>query len=101
MAAPVPRGAENEIADPATSKANVIDKAPPIIAKHGGRLLGRTNEITVLRAADPPLKRFVLIGFDTAQHAKDWYHSDDMKSITGYNEQHRKGRAFVVEAASR
>jgi uncharacterized protein (DUF1330 family) len=76
----------------------ILDRAPRVITKHGGRFLVRTNDITVLRAADPPLKRFVLIAFDTVQQAKDRYHSDDMKGINRYNEQHTKGRAFADAA---
>lgn len=37
------------------------------IRKHGGHFVVRTNDIVVLRAADPPLKRCVIIGFDNVQ----------------------------------
>lgn len=90
----------SDVGDPATFKENVLDKAPDAIKKHGGHFVVRTNDITVLRAAEPALKRYVIIGFDSAQQAKAWYGSDDMKGINAYNDQHTKGRAFVVEAAS-
>jgi uncharacterized protein (DUF1330 family) len=89
----------SDVGDPAAFKANVLDKAPEAIKKHGGHFVVRTNDITVLRAGDPPLKRYVIIGFDGVQQAKAWYGADDMKGINAYNEQHTKGRAFVVEAA--
>jgi uncharacterized protein (DUF1330 family) len=89
----------SDVADPAAFKANVLDKAPEAIKKHGGRFVVRTNDITVLRAADPPLKRYVVIGFDSVQQAKAWYDAADMKDINTYNEQHTKGRAFAVPAA--
>jgi hypothetical protein len=54
--------------------------------------------ITPLRAAEPVIKRYVIIGLDTAQQAKDRYASSDMKNINTYNEQHTKGRAFLVDA---
>lgn len=91
----------SDIDDVAAFKTNVVEKAAGLIEKNGGRFLVRTNEITVLRAADPPIKRYVLIGFDSVQQAKSWYASEDMKAINAYNEQHTKGRSFVVEAESR
>ena len=90
-----------EVDDMAAYKTNVIEKASPVVEKHGGRLLVRTNNITELRAADPPIKRWILIGFDNVQQAKSWYASEDMKPINAYINQHSKGRAFVVEAESR
>ena len=91
----------SDIDDVAAFKTNVVERAAGLIEKNGGRFLVRTNEITVLRAADPPIKRYVLIGFDSVQQAKSWYASEDMKAINAYNEQHTKGRSFVVEAKSR
>jgi uncharacterized protein (DUF1330 family) len=88
----------NDIGDPAGFKTNVGDKAPDIVKKHGGHFLARTDNVTPLRAAEPAIKRYVIISFDSAQQAKAWYESSDMKSINAYNEQHTKGRAFLVEA---
>src|SRR5262245_55824645 len=88
----------NEISDPAGFKTNVSDKAPDIVKKHGGSFLARTDIITPLRAAEPAIKRYVIIAFDSAQKAKAWYESSDMKDINAYNNQHTKGRAFVVDA---
>ena len=92
--------AYSDVGEPAAFKANVLDKAPEAIKKHGGRFLVRTTDITVLRAGDPPLKRYVIIGFDNAEQAKAWYNGDDMKGVVAYNAQHTKGRAFIVPAAA-
>jgi uncharacterized protein (DUF1330 family) len=54
----------------------------------------------VLRPGDPPIKRYIVIGFDNAQKAKDWYNSQDMKNLNEYNNQHTKGRAFIVDAVN-
>ena len=89
----------SDLGDSATFNSTVAERAPEIIKKQGGHFLVRTNDITVLRPADPPLKRYVLIGFDSAQQAKDWYNSSEIKPINSYNEEHTKGRAFLVEAA--
>jgi len=90
----------NDISDPAGFKTNVGDKAADIVKKHGGHFLVRTDKVTPLRAAEPPIKRYVIIGFDSAQQAKAWYESNDMKPLNTYNEQHTKGRAFLVDAVS-
>jgi uncharacterized protein (DUF1330 family) len=89
----------SDTGDAAAFKTNVLDKAPDAVKKHGGHFIARTNEITVLRAAEPQLKRYVIIAFDDVQKAKSWYGSEDMKAINSYNDQHTKGRAFIVPAA--
>jgi uncharacterized protein (DUF1330 family) len=88
----------SDFGDPAAFKASVGEPSPAVIKKHGGRFLARTDTITVLRAADPPLTRYVIIGFDDVQQAKTWWNSEDWKPIRSYLDQHTKGRAFVVEA---
>jgi uncharacterized protein (DUF1330 family) len=88
----------NEISDPAGFKENVVLRAPDIVKKAGGHFLARTDKITVLRAADPPLKRYVIIAFDNVQQAQTWYSSEDMKGLNSYTDKNTKGRAFVVEA---
>jgi uncharacterized protein (DUF1330 family) len=50
--------------------------------------------------AEPAIKRYVIIGFDNAEKAKAWYDSADMKQLNAYNEQHTKGRAFMVDAVT-
>jgi uncharacterized protein (DUF1330 family) len=85
-----------DLGDPAAFKENVLDKAVPTIAKHGGTRLVGTNDFTILREGPTPwaLKRYVLIAFDNVQQAKAW----DMKAANAYVDQHTKGRAYVVEA---
>jgi uncharacterized protein (DUF1330 family) len=79
-------------------KVNVVDKAVPLIKKHGGTFLVATNEVTSLR--DPALKRLVVIAWDNAQQAKDWYSSDEMKDVRAYLDQHDKGPFALANAAS-
>jgi uncharacterized protein (DUF1330 family) len=91
-----------DVGDQKAFMENAGNKAPPTIAKHGGRFIIRTNEFTVLREGPTPfpLKRYVVIGFDSVEAAKAWYNSDDMKAINGYTDQHTKGRTYVVPAYS-
>jgi uncharacterized protein (DUF1330 family) len=60
----------SDVGDPAAWKTNVADPAGLLIAKHGGRFIIRTNEVTALRANEPPLKRLVVIAFDNVQQQR-------------------------------
>jgi uncharacterized protein (DUF1330 family) len=89
-----------DVGDQNAFTENVGNKAPPIVAKHAGHFIIRTNEFTVLHEGPTPfpLKRYVVIGFDSVQQAKDWYNSEDMKGINAYTSQHTKGRTYIVPA---
>jgi uncharacterized protein (DUF1330 family) len=75
-------------------------QAPAVVTKHGGHFIVRTNEFTMLHEGPTPfmLKRYVVVGFDSIDHAKAWYASEDMKGINAYTDQHTKGRAYIVPA---
>lgn len=88
----------SDFGDPAAFKANVGEPSPAVIKKYDGRFIARTDTVTVLRAADPPLTRYVIIAFDDVKQAQAWWNSDDWKPIRTYLDQKTKGRAFVVEA---
>ena len=88
----------SDFGDPAAFKANVGEPSPAVIKKYDGRFIARTDTVTVLRAADPPLTRYVIIAFDDVKQAQTWWNSDDWKPIRTYLDQKTKGRAFVVEA---
>jgi uncharacterized protein (DUF1330 family) len=90
-----------DVGEPAAYKANVLDKALEPVKKYGGQFIVRTTEITSLRplpAGEPPLVRYVIIGFDDAQQAKTWYGSEDQKAINAYVNEHTKGRIYLVPA---
>jgi uncharacterized protein (DUF1330 family) len=88
----------SDFGDAAAFKTNVGEPSPGVIKKYGGRFMARTDTVTVLRAADPPLARYVIIAFDDQTQAQTWWSSDDWKPIRTYLEQKTKGRAFVVDA---
>jgi uncharacterized protein (DUF1330 family) len=92
-----------DVGEPAAYKANVLDKALEPVKKYGGQFIVRTTEITSLRplpAGEPPLVRYVIIGFDDAQQAKTWYGSEEQKAINAYVNEHTKGRIYLVPAFS-
>ena len=87
-----------DIGDPAAYKANVVEKAAPEIKKHGGKTIVASNNVTTLR--EPALQRLVIIAWDNAQQAKDWYGSDEMKVPRAYFEQHSSGPVALADALS-
>jgi len=91
----------SEISDRNAFKGEVVDKAPAVVKDAGGHLIVRTEKFTPLRAGDPPfpLRRYVIIAFDSVPQAQAWYVSQAMKGINASVERLTKGRAFVVEAA--
>src|SRR6266581_5670759 len=91
----------SEISDRTAFKDEVIDKEPAALKAAGGRFIVRTEKFTPLRAGDPPfpLRRYVIITFDSVPQAQAWYNSEAMKGINASIERLTKGRAFVVEAA--
>jgi uncharacterized protein (DUF1330 family) len=88
----------SDMGDAAAFKAAISNKAPAAIKKGGGHFIVGTNDIIPLRAANPPIKRFVILSFDSVQQAKTWYGSDDMKSVNEFNEAKTKGHSFIVAA---
>jgi len=88
----------SDFGDPAAFKTNVGEPSPAVIKKYGGRFLARTDTVTVLRSADPPLTRYVIIAFDDVKQSQTWWNSEEWKPIRTYLDQKTKGRAFVVEA---
>src|ERR1700741_1016046 len=74
--------AYSEISDPdAFQKA--LTKAPSAIKDSGGRLIVRAEKFTVLREGTTPfpLKRYVIIAFDSVQQAQAWHDSPVMKEV--------------------
>ena len=88
----------SDVGDAAAFKTNVGDPSPDVVKKYGGHFVVRTDSVTVLRPEDPPLKRYVVIGFDSVDQAKAWWNAAEWKPISTYLEQHTKGRAFAVQA---
>src|SRR5690242_10720901 len=88
-----------ELGQRAAFNANVAVPFPLVTRAYGGRIIARSDDVAVLRVEDPPLTRYVIIGFDNVERAKAWWASDQWKPMRNYLEQHTKGRAFVVRAA--
>jgi len=51
-------------------------QVPDNIEKHGGRYLARGGEVSVVEG-DQPVRRTVVLEFDSLEKAKGWYYSED------------------------
>jgi uncharacterized protein (DUF1330 family) len=84
-----------QINDPATFKT-LLPKAPRTVAEFGGHIVTRTDKISALDGVAP--ERFVIIGFDSVQKAKDWNDSPAQKEVSDIRRKSTKSRSFVVVA---
>jgi uncharacterized protein (DUF1330 family) len=82
----------SEITDPVGFKALAAKATPEILAGYGGKYLVRSQNITAVEGVAP--KRFVIIAFDTPEHAKAWAEQPDPRAIRAKT---TKSRSFIVE----
>ena len=82
----------SEITDPEGFKALAAKATPEILAGFGGKYLVRSQNITVVEGVAP--KRFVVLMFDTPEHAKAWSETPDTRAIRAKT---TKSRSFIVE----
>jgi uncharacterized protein (DUF1330 family) len=86
--------AEVQIQDPATFK-EYADKVAATLPPFGGHYLARNGKITSVEGDAPKL--FVIIGFDSAQKAQDWYDSPAYNAIKQIRFNSAKTRLFITE----
>ena len=82
----------SEITDPEGFKALAAKATPEILAGFGGKYVVRSQNITAVEGVPP--KRFVMIAFDTPEHAKAWADQPDPRAIRAKT---TKSRSFIVE----
>ena len=82
-----------DITDPETFKT-LLPKAPAAMAAFNGQFITRTEKITALDGTPP--KRFVIIGFESVDKAKDWNASAAQKEINDIRGKSTKSRSFIV-----
>jgi uncharacterized protein (DUF1330 family) len=82
----------SEITDPEGFKALAAKATPEILAGFGGKYMVRSQNITAVEGVAP--KRFVIIVFDTPEHATAWAEQPDPRAIRAKT---TKSRSFIVE----
>jgi uncharacterized protein (DUF1330 family) len=87
--------AEVEVTDPAALK-QYGEKAPQIVASHGGHYVVRGGDVQALEG-EPPKGYIVVIGFDSVKKAREWYDSPEYSAIRSIRQGATKSRIFIVE----
>ncbi len=84
-----------KINDPATFKAEVVDKAAAAMANTGGKYVIRTDKITAFDGTPP--QRYVLIQFDSPEKAQAWKNSELQKAVDAARMKSTDSLSFMVE----
>lgn len=86
----------SEITDPDVFKT-LLPKAGPAMQAFNSQFVVRTEKLAALDGAAP--KRFIVIGFDSAEKAKAWNDSAAQKEVNDIRIKSTKSRSFIVDAA--
>lgn len=84
-----------DITDPEGFKAIPPLAGPEMLTPFGGRYIIRTDKITALDGTPP--KRFVVISFDTVEHAQAWKASESSKKVDAIRDKTTKSAQFLVD----
>jgi uncharacterized protein (DUF1330 family) len=84
-----------DVTDPEGFKAVPPLAGPETLTPFGGRYLIRTDRITALDGTPP--KRFVVIAFDTVEHAQAWKASESSQKVDAIRDKTTKSAQFLVE----
>ena len=87
-----------EIID-AEAYAEFVKKSAEAIAAHGGRALVRTSDIEAIQG-DWPLKRLVILEFDSLGAAKGYIKSAEYAAIDDLRRRATRASIVVVEGAA-
>jgi uncharacterized protein (DUF1330 family) len=87
--------AEVEVTDPAGMQKYGA-KVPETMAPFNHRYLVRGNKIQALEG-EPPRGGVVVIAFDSAEKAREWYDSPAYAAIRPIRQSAAKSRIFIVE----
>jgi uncharacterized protein (DUF1330 family) len=87
--------AEVEVTDPATLQ-KYGEKAPQIVASFNGHYVVRGGKVQALEG-EPPKGYVVVIGFDSAEKARECYDSPAYAAIRPFRQSSAKSRLFIVE----
>jgi|SRR5580698_7543609 len=90
--------AEVEVTDPVTIK-EYGEKAPQIMESFNGRYVVRGGKVQALEG-EPPKGGVVVIAFDSAEKAREWYDSPAYAAIRPIRQSAAKSRIFIVEGVA-
>jgi uncharacterized protein (DUF1330 family) len=91
--------AEVEVTDPTTLK-KYGDKAPQIVASFNGHYVVRGGGKIQSLEGEPPKGFIVVIGFESAEKAREWYDSPAYAAIRPIRQSATKSRLFIAEGVA-
>ena len=91
--------AEVEVTNPTTLK-KYSEKAPQIVASFNGHYVVRGGGKIQSLEGEPPKGFIVVIGFDSAEKAREWYDSPAYSAIRPFRQSSTKIRLFIAEGVA-
>jgi uncharacterized protein (DUF1330 family) len=91
--------AEVEVTDPTTLK-KYSDKVPQIVASFNGHYVVRGGGKIQSLEGEPPKGFIVVIGFESAEKAREWYDSPAYSAIRPFRQSSTKSRIFIAEGVA-
>jgi uncharacterized protein (DUF1330 family) len=91
--------AEVEVTDP-TALQKYGEKAPQIVASFNGRYVVRGGGKIQALEGEPPKGYVVVIAFDSAEKAREWYDSPAYSAIRPIRQNSTKSRLFIAEGVA-
>ncbi len=90
--------AEVDVTDP-TGIQKYVDRIPETLAPFNHHYVVRGGKIQTLEG-DPPKAGVVIIAFDSAEKAREWYDSPAYQAIKPLRQSAAKSRIFIVEGVA-
>jgi len=90
--------AEVEVTDPATMQ-KYVDKISETLAPFNHHYVVLSEKIQALEG-EPPKSGIVIIAFDSAEKAREWYDSPAYSAIRPIRQSAAKSRIFIVEGVA-
>ncbi len=84
-----------DVTDPEQYKAYTA-VTPEVVAKGGGRFVARGGEVTTLEGPEES-RRVVVVEFDSVEHAKAFYESDEYQAAKRLRDGAATGEFIVVD----
>jgi uncharacterized protein (DUF1330 family) len=75
--------ARANIKDPVAYK-NYTDELPVLFEKYNARVLARGGAFKVLEGDAPPFERYIVIEFDSMEHAETFFNSNEYSSAAAF-----------------
>lgn len=91
--------AELEITDEAHFHREYMTRVRPVLQQYGAKFLVGTDTPEVLEGGRP-VRRIVLVEFDSAERAREFYHSKAYQDVIGYRFESSRAHLYLMEGVA-